>query len=134
MSRYKISKGEAIDLQEWALNQSGTKEFLDSLPELPKKGKVKPGLYVDYEIDENELDDGLDWPAPAIATIYAVLEDNGEEIYLGEIMAYNFETFWLSTREYDEVDNTKNWFELIKEDYEKLVKSEKNNNEKGNLK
>ena len=53
------------------------------------------------------------------------MEDNEEEIYLGEIRAYNFETFWLSTREDEEVDTAKNWFELIKEDYKKLIKSEK---------
>lgn len=128
-----MSKGRAIDLQEWALKESRAKEFLDVLPEFPQKGKIKQGLYVSYEIDENDLDDGLDWPTPATATIYAVLEEDSEEIYLGEIRAYNFETFWLSTREDEEVDNAKNWFELIKEDYEKLVKSEENN-EKGNLK
>ena len=127
MSRYKISIKSAKKLQRWTLEVSGAKEFLDSLSEFPKKGKIKPGLYVNYEIDKDELDDGLDWPAPAVATIYAVLENNSEEIYLGEIRAYNFETFWLSTREDEEVDNAKNWFELIKEDYEKLVKSGKKN-------
>jgi len=52
------SKGQAVDLQTWALEESGTKEFLDSLPELPKNGKIKPGLYVSQDIDELELDGG----------------------------------------------------------------------------
>lgn len=120
-----MSKGKAIDLQEWALVQSGAKEFLDTLPKFPKNGKYKAGIYVDYEIDEGELDDGFDWPDIGAAIVYAVLEDNGEEIYLGEIRAYNFETFWLSTREDDQVDTAENWFELIREDYKKLVKSKK---------
>jgi len=125
MSRYKISKRKAIDLQEWTLEVSGADRFLKTLPELPKIRKIKPGLYVSYEINEDDLDDGIDWPTPVVATVYAVLEDNEEEIYLGEIRAYNFETFWLSTREDEEVDTAKNWFELIKEDYKKLIKSEK---------
>ncbi len=125
MNRYKISRGEAIDLQEWALKQSGAKKYLDSLPKFPETNKVKPGLYVDYEIDKDELDGGIDWPDVGIATIYAVSEEGEEEIYLGEIRAYHFETIWLSTREVEEVDNAKNWFELIKEDYEKLAGSEK---------
>ena len=125
MGRFRISKGKAIDLQEWALKQSGAKKFLDSLPKFPKADKTKPGLYVDYEIDENELDDALDWSDVAIATIYAILENNEEKIYLGDIRAYNFETYWLSTIEDEEVDNAKNWFELIREEYEKLIKSKK---------
>ena len=47
--RFRISKGRAIDLQEWALKESGAKKFLDSLPQFPKTGKVKLGLYADYE-------------------------------------------------------------------------------------
>mgnify|MGYP001574944833 CR=1 FL=1 len=126
--RYKISKGKAIDLQEWALMQSGAKKYLEALPKFPEKGKVKSGIYVNYKIDEDELDGGIDWPTPAIATICVVLKNDGENIYLGEIRAYNFETYWLSTREYKEVDTIKNWFELINDDYEKLVKMEKKNN------
>lgn len=72
MHRYKITKGEAIDLQEWALVQSGTKHFLNSLRKLPKKGKIKPGLYVDFGIDEDELDDGLDRPDLDVASVYAI--------------------------------------------------------------
>ncbi|KCZ70717.1 hypothetical protein ANME2D_02741 [Candidatus Methanoperedens nitroreducens] len=60
MSRWRISRGQAIDLQDWALEESGTKELLSKLPELPKKGKIKPGLYVSYEIDPSELDGGID--------------------------------------------------------------------------
>jgi hypothetical protein len=36
MSRWKISRGKATDLQDWALEESGTKEFLSEMPELPK--------------------------------------------------------------------------------------------------
>ena len=126
MERYKISKGKARDLQEWALKQSGAFKYLGSLRKFPQISKVKPGLYVDYEIDEDELDGGIDWPDIGIATIYAVLEEGEEELYLGEVRAYNFETFWLSTRECDEVDSAKDWFDLIKEDYERLAEAEKN--------
>ena len=121
-----MSKGNAIDLQEWTLKESGAKEILDSLPEFPKKGKRNPGLYVDYEISEDELDDGIDSPSPSIAKIYAILEENGGEIFLGEIIAYNFETYWLATRDDEQVDTAENWFELIKEDYENLLKSKNN--------
>lgn len=120
-SRYKISKGNAIDLQEWTLVESKTKEFLDSLPELPKKGKIKPGLYVDYAIDESELDGGIDYPDVGVASIYAVIR-NKEEIWLGEVRAYNFETYWLSTINDEEVDTAENWKEIILKDYEKLKK------------
>lgn len=120
MSRYKISKGEAIDLQEWTLKESGAKELLNSLPELPKESTTKQGIYVDYDIDEKELDGGMDWPDVGVATIYAII--NNKRIYLGEIRAYNFETLWLSTREDDEVDTAENWFELIQEDFQNLIK------------
>ena len=123
MSRWQISKGQAVDLQEQALEESGTKKFLDSLSEHPKKGKIKPGLYVSYEIDESELDGGIDWPDVGVATVYAILQD-GKREYLGEVRAYNGEAIWLSTNEYDEVDDAEEWWRFIKEDYEKLKKSD----------
>jgi len=121
MSRWKISRGKATDLQDWALEESGTKEFLSELPELPKKDKMEPGLYVSYEIDLFELDGGIDWPDVGVARIFAVLE-NGNNEYLGEVRAYNFEAIWLSTNEYDEVDDAEEWWKCIKDDYEKLKK------------
>lgn len=121
MSRWKISKGQAIDLQEWALEESGTKKFLDSLPELPRKGKIKPGLYVNCEIDESELDGGIDWPDVGVAVVYAMLQDGKKN---GEVRAYNREAIWLSTNEYDEVDNAEEWWRCIKGDYEKLKKGD----------
>ncbi len=123
MSRWQISKGQAVDLQKWALEESGTEIFLDSLLELPKKGKIKPGLYVSYEIDESELDGGIDWPDVGVAMVYAILQD-GKSEYLGEVRAYNWEVIWLSTNEYDEVDGAGEWWRFIKEDYEKLKKSD----------
>ena len=123
MSRWQISKGQAVDLQKWALEESGTEIFLDSLLELPKKGKIKPGLYVSYEIDESELDGGIDWPDVGVAMVYAILQD-GKSEYLGEVRAYNWEAIWLSTNEYDEVDGAGEWWRFIKEDYEKLKKSD----------
>ena len=123
MSRWKISKGQAIDLQEWALEESGTKKFLDSLPELSKKGKIKPCLYVNYEINESELDGGIDWPDVGVAMVYAMIQD-GKKEYLGEVRAYNWEAIWLSTNEYDEVDDAEGWWRFIKGDYEKLKKSD----------
>jgi len=123
ISRWQISKGQAVDLQKWALEESGTEKFLSSLPELPKKGKIKLGLYVSYEIDESELDGGIDWPDVGVATVYAILQDEKRE-YLGEVRAYNWEAIWLSTNEYDEVDDAMDWWRFIKEDYEKLKKSD----------
>lgn len=117
MHRYKITKGEAIDLQEWALAESGVKEFLQSLPKLPIKGKMMPGLYVDYEIDEADLDGGIDWPDVGVASVYAVLSDNRENVHLWEVRAYNYETFWLSTSVYDEVDTAQSWKEAILKGY-----------------
>ncbi len=121
MYGYKISKGEAIDLQEWALNESRTKKYLDSLPKLPKKGKIKPELYVSYKLDESEFDGGLDWPDIGVARVYAVFED-GEETYLGEVRAYNWETIWLSTNKFEEVDTAENWGEIINEEHEIMKK------------
>jgi hypothetical protein len=46
----------------------------------------------------------------------------GKSTVLGEINSYNFETFWLSTLEDEQVDTAENWFELIKKDYETLMK------------
>ena len=115
MRNYKISKGEAIDLQKWALNISGAKKLLDSISEI--SNETKDGLCVDYTINESELDGGMDWPDIGVVSIYGIIRK--KKIFLGEIRAYNQETFWLSTREYDEVDNIQNWFELINEDYKK---------------
>ncbi|MEK6933810.1 MAG: hypothetical protein AABW75_02960 [Nanoarchaeota archaeon] len=119
---------EAIDLQEWALVQSGTKQFLESLQRLPLGGKVKPRLYVDFEIDEGELDDWIDWPDVGVATVYAVLDNNGEEIFLGEVRAYNWETYWLSTTKYNEIDSAEKWKEVILKDYKNI--KNKNGNDK----
>ena len=121
MSRYEISMQRAKNLQKWALKISGADKFLKELPKLPKTKKIEQGIYVSYDIDEKDLDDGLDWPAPSIAAIYAVIH-NGPE-FLGEISAYNWETFWLSTREDEEVDTAENWWELINKEYHKLLKS-----------
>ncbi|KXA91696.1 hypothetical protein AKJ64_04580 [candidate division MSBL1 archaeon SCGC-AAA259E17] len=119
VSRWRISKGQAVDLQRWALEESGVKKFLDSLPELPKKGEIKPGLYVSYEIDEEELDGGVDWPDGGVAWVYAVLQ-GGRKEYVGEVRAYNWETIWLCTSEHDEVDSAEGWWRCIEEDYESL--------------
>ncbi len=117
-----MSLQNAKRLQKWALEVSGAGKFLKDLPKLPNTKKIKQGLYVNYEINEDDLDDGLDWPAPAVASIYAVV--NNEPEFLGEIMAYNFETYWLSTCESDEVDTAENWWGLINEEYQKLIKSQ----------
>jgi hypothetical protein len=130
MSRWKISRGKATDLQDWALEESGTIEFLSELPELPKKDKMEPGLYVSYEIDLFELDGGIDWPDVGVARIFAVLE-NGHKEYLGEVRAYNFEAIWLSTNEFDEVDDAEEWWKCIKDDYEKLKKRDLKEEEAG---
>lgn len=121
MSFWRISKGQAIDLQEWALEESGTKEFLESLPELPKTGTVTPGLYVSFEIDESDLDGGVDWPDVGVATVSAVFEDGRKE-YIGEVRAYKWEAIWLSTVDFDEVDDAEEWWESIKDAYERLKK------------
>ncbi len=102
MSQWVISKGQAVDLQTWALEESGTKEFLDTLPELPKKSKIKPGLYVSYEIDEFTLDGGIDWPDVGVATVFAILEN-----------------IWLSTADFDEVDDPQEWWRCVKDAYER---------------
>jgi len=120
MSRYQISMQNAKRLQKWALKISGAYKFLENIPKLPKTKKIKPGLYVSYEIND-ELDGGIDWPDISIATIYAVLNNNQE--FLGEIGAYNFETYWLSTLEDEQIDTAENWWELINEEYKKLLKS-----------
>ena len=120
MSRYRISIQSARSLQRWAIKISGAQDFLHTLPKLPKTKKIKPGLYVSYEIND-ELDGGLDWPDVGIATIYAVI--NNELEFLGEIRAYNWETYWLSTLEDEQVDTAKNWWELINEEYQRLIKS-----------
>ncbi|MEK6896180.1 MAG: hypothetical protein AABX12_01840 [Nanoarchaeota archaeon] len=124
MSRYKISLQRARSLQRWALKESRAEELLKNVPKLPNTKKIKQRLYVCYSIDKSELDDCIDWPAPAIATIYAVLNSN-KIIYIGEIRAYNFETYWLSTREDEQVDTAENWWDLINEEYRRLLKLDK---------
>ena len=120
MSRHRISLQKAKRLQRWALKESGAKQFLDKIPKLPNTKKKKDGLYVSYDIDENELDYGLDWPAPAVVNIYAII-GSSEPQFIGEIRAYNWETYWLSTFGCEEVDTAENWWELINEEYQKLI-------------
>jgi len=119
MSRWKFSRGQAIDLQDWAIEESGAKEYLRTLPELPKIGNIKPGLYVSYEIDLTELDGGMDWPDIGIAYIYAILKNEKKE-YIGEIRAYNFETLWLDTIDEEDIQSPKEWWENINEIYKRL--------------
>ncbi len=120
MSRYGLNMQDAKRLQKWALEISRANKFLKDLPKLPKTKKIKPGFYVDYSIEESELeDDGLDYCTPEIASILAV-DSNGEVTKLGGIRAYNWETFWLEMGEDCEVDKAENWWALIKEEYEKL--------------
>lgn len=124
MSRYGLNLNEAKKLQKWALVVSGAKKFLDSIPKFPKTVKIKPGLYVNYEIDESELeDDGLDYCTPEVASVWAV-DKNGKEIQLGVLRAYNWETFWLEggyDREYHEAQD---WWEEILKEYEKIKKED----------
>lgn len=92
MSRYGLNSSEAEDLQKWALEVSGTKKFLDKIPKFPNTKKIKPGLYVDYNIDELELeDDGIDYCTHEVASVWMV-DKNGEEIKLGGVRAYNWKT------------------------------------------
>lgn len=123
MFNFKISKSDAKRLQKWALEISGAKKFLDSIPTLPKTIKIKPGLYVSYDLDESEFDDYLDWPTPAVATVLAV-DKKGNEAWLGILRAYNWETYWLETPEDEQVDTTENWWKIILNDYEKIKKEE----------
>jgi len=123
MSRYGLSLSDAKRLQKWALVASGAKKFLDSIPKFPKTIKIKPGLYVDYEIDESELeDDGLDYCTPEVASVWAV-DKNGEETELGALRAYNWETFWLEVGYDCEVDTAEDWWEKINEEYKRLLRS-----------
>lgn len=123
MSRYKISLQDAKMLQKWALEISGAGKFLKELPKLPKTKEINPGMYVSYDIDEDELeDDGLDYCTPEIASVLMV-DAYGEETKLGAVRAYNWETFWLEMGEDCEVDTAENWWGLIKEEYRELLKS-----------
>jgi hypothetical protein len=125
MTRWRISKRQAVNLQKWALEESGTKEFLDTLPELPKKDKIKPGLYVSYEIDEFGLDGGIDWPDVGVATVFAVLK-NGRKEYIGEVRAYNWEAIWLSTTDFDEVDDPEEWWKCVQGAYKRQREASSN--------
>ena len=119
MSRYKITMSDAKNMQKWALEVSGAKKFLDNLPRLSKKKKIKDGLYVSYEIDKNEIeDDELDYCTPEIASVWVI--DSGERTYLGGIRAYHWETYWLEFGDDCEVDTVENWFGLIKVEHEKI--------------
>ena len=80
---------EAKNLQKWALELSGAGKYLKTLP----VKKKKDSLYVNYDIDENELeDDGLDYCTPEVASVWAV-DLNGEETKLAGVRAYNWETY-----------------------------------------
>ena len=111
---------EAKKLQEWALKDSGADKYLKAIPELLTTKKIKPCIYVDYSIDESDLeDDGIDYCTPEIASVCAVSKE-GKITHLGGIRAYNWETYWLELRDDGEVDTAENWWELINEEYEKL--------------
>lgn len=119
--RYGLNINDAKNLQKFTIEMSGTKKFLDKLPEL-KEGKNKPGLYISYEINEEELeDDGIDYCTPEIASVFAV-DENGEEIRIGGVRGYNWETYWLETAEDEEVDTAENWWEIVLEEYNKIIK------------
>lgn len=119
---YWLTMREAKNLQRWALEISGAKKLLETLPKLPKIKKIKPGLYVSYEIDVSELeDDGPDYCTPTIASVL-VVDTKSKITEIGYIMAYNWETYWLYLEDDCEVDTAKNWFELIKREYEKTIK------------
>ena len=123
MSRYKLNMFDARNMQKWALEVSGAGKYLNTLPELPKTKKISPGIYIGYDIDENELeDDGLDYCTPEIASIWAV-DSKGEKTQLGGIRVYHWETYWLELGEDCEVDTAENWFDLIKKEYETMLKS-----------
>ena len=124
MSRYGLKLSEGRNLQKWVLEVSGAKKFLDTIPKIPKTKKIKPGLYVDYYIDKSELeDDGIDYCTPQIAAVLYV-DKKGEETQLGVIRAYNWETYWLEFGYNTEVDKSENWWDLIKEEYNKLLKTD----------
>ena len=126
MSRCKYTRGQAIDLQDWAIEESGAEEYLKTLPELSKSDDNKPGLYVSYEIDLTELDGGIDWPDIGIVYIYAILE-SGKKEYIGEIRAYDFNSIWLDTIDYEQIESIENWWDSINEIYNRLKLISKNN-------
>ena len=121
MHRYQINMRIALELQKWALKESKTKKILSTLPELPKRKIIEQGIYVDYSLDKSEFYGGIDYPDIGVANIYAVLTN--KKIWLGDVRAYNFEMFWLETREDDEVDTADNWWKIILNDYEKNKRS-----------
>ena len=41
MSKYGLTLSEARNLQKWALEVSGAKKFLDTIPKIPKTKKNK---------------------------------------------------------------------------------------------
>ncbi len=120
MSRYKTTIYDAISMRRWVLKLTGAREFLDTLPVLPKKKKIAPGLYVSYEIDKSEIgDDLIDYCTPEVISIWAV-DLKGERTHLGGIRVYHWETYWLELREDCEVDTIGNWFDLIQKEYKKI--------------
>lgn len=129
MGRYGLSMRRAEELQKWALETSGAEKYLKTLTVLSDEEEIKPGLYVDYSLDVAELeDDGMDYCTPQIASIWAVCP-NKERIQLGYIMAYNWETYWLEIGDDCEVDTTENWWEIINDEYKKLLRYNKEKNE-----
>ncbi len=42
------------------------------------------------------------------------------QIARGEVRAYNWEAIWLSTVDFDEVDNPEEWWKSVKDAYEQL--------------
>ena len=41
MSRYKLNMSDARNMQKWALEVSGARKYLKTLPELPKTKKIR---------------------------------------------------------------------------------------------
>ncbi len=56
-----------------------------------------------------------------VATVTAVLK-NGHKEFIGEVRAYNWEAIWLSTIDFDEIDDPEEWWRCVKDAYERLKK------------
>ncbi len=102
-----MTKKRAKLLQRWALEACGAKEFIRNLPVLYGR-QAKQGIYVCLDIDETELDGGMDFPDVRVVLVVAVLKD-GTRKQIGEIMAYNWERIWLSAYESESAAREWDW-------------------------
>ncbi len=85
MKELKITKDKFIALQKWALNESKLEHFLKGLKLFVNDKYLDNGLYVDYEVNED------DYPGVSVLSLIGIV--NKKAYFFGELRAENHKKF-----------------------------------------